>query len=261
MQNLSLSLVQTPLYWQQTEANLASLEEKFWAQEEKTDIIVLPETFNKGFSVENQKHVEPLNFTTFKWMKNMASQTGSIIIGSYLVHDKGLAYNRLFWVQPNGEYNFYNKRHLFKMGGEGKNLTQGNDLPIFKLKGWRICPQICYDLRFPAWSRNKTTEGQTTYDALIYIANWPKPRISAWTTLLKARAIENLAYTVGVNRIGEDGNGLEYNGQSAAYDFKGEPLCQLNSEETIKVVYLDYDKLANYRKDFPFYLDADSFDI
>lgn len=260
--NLQIALVQTDLYWKDRVSNLAMLEEKMWQIQGPVDLILLPEMFPTGFTMDVKEVAEPMNLHVTKWMQQMANQTQAVIAGSVIIKDSGLYFNRLLWVYPSGKINFYDKRHLFRMADEDQFFSAGNRIPIFELKGWKICPQICYDLRFPVWSRNKVMpDGQLAYDLIFYIASWPAARASAWDSLLPARAIENLAYSIGVNRIGVDGNGISYNGHSAAYDFKGDCLLNLSEEESIQVVSLDFEKLKQYREKFPAWRDGDSFQL
>ena len=258
MQDLKVTLIQTLLHWHSKEANLAMLEEKIWQIEGKTDLILLPEMFNSGFTMKAEEVAEPMNFTTFKWMKQMAAQTGAVIVGSYVVNEKDNYYNRLIWMQPDGQWDSYDKRHLFRMADEHEHYSPGTKKIIKELKGWKICPLVCYDLRFPVWSRNSKKEN---YDLLIYVANWPAARVNAWDVLLKARAIENLSYSIGVNRIGEDGNNIPYNGHSGVYDGKGNELAFLDDREDIHTISLSYSDLKEYRTKFPADLDADDFTI
>ncbi len=256
MQDLKLALIQSDIYWQQKEANLAMFEEKIWQIDQPVDIIVLPEMFQTGFTMEHQGLSEPMNLTTFKWMKQMAAQKKAVVTGSYIVQEKGKVYNRLVWMQPDGLYKTYDKRHLFRMAEEDRYYAMGESRLLVEWKGWKICPLICYDLRFPVWARNRNLE----YDLLLYVANWPAVRVSAWDALLKARAIENVSYSVGLNRVGEDGKGIAYNGHSGAYSPKGEVLAFSETEE---IIYLTLSKasLERFRTKFPAHLDADPFDI
>ncbi len=260
-QNLRVALVQTDLHWQDKTANLALLEEKIWSLKNSCDLIVLPEMFPTGFSMESALLAEPMNLQVHKWMKQMATQTGAVITGSAIISEGENYFNRLLWVDPSGLTQTYDKRHLFRMANEDASFTPGEQLPVFELKGWKICPQICYDLRFPVWSRNRWSAGNASYDLLFYVASWPAARISAWDALLPARAIENLSYCLGVNRVGVDGNQIAYNGHSAAYDFKGETLVNLEDREQIQVIHLDYTALEEYRSKFPAWKDADPFTL
>lgn len=263
MQDLRITLIQSDLHWEDTEANLAMFEEKVWQIGSATDVIVLPEMFTTGFSMMAPKLAELMNMRTFKWMKQMADQTGALMLGSYMVKVHDRYFNRLLWMEPGGNYKTYDKRHLFRMSGEHKIYSAGESLLISSWKGWRICPLICYDLRFPVWSRN-TWDHQASklaYDLMIYVANWPTARIEAWDTLLRARAIENLSYVVGVNRIGQDGNGIEYNGNSAIISPKGETIYTNEGADLSRTVELSANSLLAFRDRFPAYMDADEFSI
>ena len=256
-EELAVCLIQTDLYWEDVTANLSSLEEKIAAIDHPVDVIVLPEMFNSGFTM-TKKTAEHMNMTTTKWMKHIAVQTSALIIGSFAIKEDGQFFNRLMCVRPDGSFLYSDKRHLFRMGEEHATYTPGNSKLIIEWKGWKIFPLVCYDLRFPVWSRNSA---ENPYDLLIYVASWPKRRAHAWNILLQARAIENLSYVVGVNRIGKDGNDIEYQGDSIALDFLGEPLSVLGSKELEKVVHLSRSSLQNYRTTFPANLDADQFTI
>lgn len=258
---LRIALVQTDLHWQDKTANLAMLEEKIWDLKGKCDLILLPEMFPTGFSMEAKKLAEPMNLGIQKWMRQLASQTETVIAGSAIITEGGKFYNRLLWVSPDGYTEHYDKRHLFRMANEQETYSSGKKLPIFHLNGWKICPQICYDLRFPVWSRNGWEDGIAGYDLIFYVASWPAARISAWDALLPARAIENLSYSIGVNRIGVDGNGIAYNGHSAAFDFKGEKLLGLGEAEGVQILTLSSKSLEEYRTKFPAWRDSDSFEI
>ncbi|MBX2841918.1 MAG: amidohydrolase [Flammeovirgaceae bacterium] len=261
MQNLNIALVQSELYWENIEANLNNLEETFWGNQKKLqdcDLIILPEMFNTGFSMDAAKLAEPMNFTTFRWLTQMAAQQKATIMGSFIVKEAGAYYNRLILMRPDGSFEQYDKRHLFRMANEHHHFAGGSQKLIFEINGWKICPMVCYDLRFPVWSRNTQ---ENPYDCLIYIANWPARRASAWNGLLPARAIENLCYTVGVNRIGKDGNAIEYAGDSKVCDYLGNNLLDLKSEAKVEVFSLNKEKLIAYREKFPAHLDQDQFTI
>jgi predicted amidohydrolase len=261
MQNLNVSVIQATLHWEEIDANLASFEEKIWQINTPTDVIVLPEMFTTGFTMNARKLAEHMNMRTFKWMRQMADQTGALLLGSYIVTVQDRYYNRLVGMEPGGNFFTYDKRHLFRMAEEHTVYSPGEQRLVARWKGWRLCPLICYDLRFPVWSRNvlNTNTQRLNYDVLVYVANWPKARVDAWDSLLKARAIENLCYTVGVNRVGTDGNGIPYSGHSAVYSPKGESMVFLNEEEAIKSCVLQSDLLEDYRQKFPAHLDADRF--
>ncbi len=258
MQNFNVTIIQSDIYWENITANLAAFEEKIWRIKSPTDLIVLPEMFNTGFTMNNVNFAESMNMTTFKWMKQLSNQTGAVITGSYIIKENQKYFNRLIWMQPNGEYLFYDKKHLYRNSGEHIYFIAGQEKKIATWKDWRFCPFICYDLRFPIWSRNLSKDSQPIYDCLIYVANWPSPRHIAWKTLLRSRAIENLSYCLGVNRIGTDDKGLEYIGGSAVIDYKGNTLVDAENESCIQSIFLNKDELYEYRQKFPFYLDADS---
>jgi len=258
MQDLRVTTVQTNLIWNDVQANLYNIEEKIWSLSNQTDLILLPEMFTTGFTMEVNKLAEHPNFTTFRWMKQMAAQTNAVICGSYMVAENHQYFNRLVWMQPDGKFEKYDKKHLFRMADEHNYFTAGNKKLIVDLKGWKINPMICYDLRFPVWCRN--TLGNQ-YDIAIFLANWPQKRALHWNTLLQARAIENLSYTIGVNRVGDDGKGIHYAGDTSIIDMKGEIIYTQSEIEEIKTIILNYENLLSYRNAFPANLDADSFEI
>ncbi|MFT4031867.1 MAG: amidohydrolase [Siphonobacter sp.] len=255
--NLRVTPVQTNLYWENPTANLAMLEEKLMGLTNQTDVLILPEMFTTGFTMQPQSLAEPMNLTTTRWLRQMATQTKAVVTGSFIVKESGNYYNRLVWMQPDGAYYQYDKRHLFRMGGEHEVYTAGNQKLIVEWKGWKICPLICYDLRFPVWSRNIHQE----YDVLIYVANWPAVREYPWKSLLTARAIENQSYVIGVNRVGNDGHGVAHTGASGVIDFKGVWLNSPQNAEVIHTFTLDSTELSTFRTHFPASLDADSFEI
>jgi len=262
MQDLHVTLIQSEVHWHKVDANLASFEEKIW-HTEASDIILLPEMFNTGFSTKAKPFAEKMNGKTFKWMRNMAEQSQAVIIGSYMVSERTEYFNRLFFMHPSGKYTYYDKRHLFRMTHEDEYFTSGKDIVINKVKGWNINAMICYDLRFPVWSRNKYDKEKDAllYDVLIYIANWPATRVTAWDILLKARAVENMCYVIGLNRVGMDGNGILYNGHSNVIDPKGRAFEEAVEDECVRRHTLSGSELASYRENFPTYLDFDSFEI
>ena len=257
MQDLRITVIQSNLYWENIGANLAMFEEKIARLEKQTDIIVLPEMFTTGFTMNAKALAEPMNFTTFKWMKQQAAQTGAVVTGSFIVKENTNFYNRLIWMQPDGRYFVYDKRHLFRMAEEHLVYASGKEKLLVEWKGWKIRPLICYDLRFPVWSRNRKNE----YDVLIYVANWPETRRLPWKALLQARAIENLSYVVGVNRVGEDGKGIFYKGDSGIISPKGEWIWEKESEETVFTYSLSKAELDTFRTKFPADMDADEFVI
>ncbi|WP_338397741.1 amidohydrolase [Persicobacter psychrovividus] len=259
--DLKIATVQADLYWEDIDANLAHLEELISAQAFEADLIVLPEMFNTGFT-HNQAVAEHMNGKTFRWMKLLATQHNCVVTGSYIIKEGGAYYNRLIWMKADGSFLFYDKRHLFRMGKEHLAFHAGDEKLIVELEGWRICPLICYDLRFPIWSRNISHPGGSMdYDVLIYPSSWPESRHHVWNTLLPARAIENQAYTIGVNRIGQDGNGLNYQGGSQSYGPKGFSIHNQGTAQSVEVVTLSYEVLQGVRDRFPAHLDQDRFEI
>ena len=263
MQDLKITIIQSDLHWEDIGANLAMFEEKIWKIGEPTDVIVLPEMFTTGFTMKAAQLAEKMNLRTFKWMKQMAEQTGALILGSFIASVNDGYYNRLLWMEPGGNHKTYDKRHLFRMAEEQQVYTPGESLLIGQWKGWRICPLICYDLRFPVWSRNRWNAAlkESSYDLLIYVANWPKVRIDAWETLLMARAIENLSYVVGVNRVGIDGNHIEHSGKSSLISPKGERVLSVEGIEAIRTITISANVMQAYRDKFPAFIDADDFSI
>ncbi|MDB5256639.1 MAG: amidohydrolase [Chitinophagaceae bacterium] len=257
MQDLKIAILQTSLHWENPTANRSMLEEKIWQLKEQVDVIVLPEMFTTGFTMNASALAEPMNLHTFKWLRQMASQTQASVCGSYIVQEGGLFYNRLVWMFPDGTYKTYDKRHLFRMAGEHEVYGAGQQQLVVEWKGWKISPLVCYDLRFPVWSRNVNN----AYDALIYVANWPQARVKVWSTLLKARAIENIAYVAGANRVGTDGLDISYNGASASIDFKGEVLWEEEEKEVWGISTWSADALLKFREKFPAWKDADQFNI
>jgi len=261
MQDLRLTLVQPILEWHQIEKNLAHFSSLLASPTLDTDVIVLPEMFTTGFTMESSKVAEQMYGRTHTWMQEQALKHSSVICGSIIIEDDGKYYNRFLWVEADGQTTFYDKRHLFRMADENKFYTGGAELITINYKGWKLRPLICYDLRFPVWARNSVKDDEFAYDILLYVANWPQARTLVWTTLLQARAFENHAYCLGVNRVGEDEKGIIYNGQSMALDPKGNILGNLENNEGTQTVTLKYDELVTYRKRFPAFLDADSFEL
>lgn len=266
MSTLTITIIQTKIHWEDKTANLQMLQEKILSINEKTEIVVLPEMFSTGFSMKPEKLAEKMNGDTVNWMKKMATQKKIILTGSVIIEDNGLYYNRLIWMLPNGQYGVYDKRHRFAFAGENDHYTAGTRRLIASVKGWKINLQVCYDLRFPVWSRQTPLppgkDGyQLEYDVLIYVANWPEKRNTAWKTLLQARAIENQCYVVGVNRVGNDGNTVYHSGDSTAIDPLGEILYHKKDEEDIFTLTLSKDHLQTVREKFPFWRDGDNFSI
>ena len=266
MSLLTITTIQTNLHWEDKKSNLRMLEEKIEGITEKTEIIVLPEMFSTGFSMQAKRLAETMKGETVQWMKKIAAAKKVILTGSAIIEEGERYYNRLIWMLPNGQFGIYDKRHRFAFAGEDEQFTAGTKRFIASVNGWKINLLICYDLRFPVWSRQTpppTVEvGRgPEYDVLIYVANWPKHRIIAWETLLKARAIENQCYVVGVNRIGNDGNNIYYSGDSMVIDPMGEVLYTKKDEEDIFTITLDKGHLNKVREKFPFWKDADGFEI
>ncbi|HKB43917.1 MAG TPA: nitrilase family protein [Chitinophagaceae bacterium] len=266
-QSLIITGIQTQLYWENKQANLKLLEQKIFSIKEKTEVVILPEMFSTGFSMQPEKLAETMparsgtdgEGETLQWMKRIAAEKKIILTGSIIVEEDGHYYNRLIWMLPNGECGCYDKRHRFAFAGEDKKFTAGTKRLIASVKGWKINLLVCYDLRFPVWSRQQSQSGELEYDLLIYVANWPEKRIHAWKTLLQARAIENQCYVVAVNRIGDDGNNIHYSGESMVIDPLGEILYHKKDEEDIFTITLDKDHLKTVREKFPFWKDADKF--
>jgi predicted amidohydrolase len=267
MSSLIITTIQTNLHWEDKPANLQMLEEKINGIKEKTEVVVLPEMFSTGFSMKPELLAETMEGETLQWMKRIAAEKKIILTGSFIIEEGGNYYNRLIWMLPNGQYGIYDKRHLFAFTGEDKHYTAGTKRLIASAKGWKINLLVCYDLRFPVWSRQtplsdrRGVGGEAEYDVLIYVANWPEKRIHAWKTLLQARAFENQCYVIGVNRAGDDGNGIHYTGNSMVVDPMGEVLYQKKDEEDIFTITLDKGHLNAVREKFPFWKDADEFKI
>ncbi len=256
MSDLRITLVQTDIHWCEPEANRSMQEEKIWSLRDQTDLIVLPEMFTTGFSMKAKEFAEHENGISGKWMKRMASHTGALLVGSIMCADGGKFFNRMLMAFPDGRFEHYDKRHLFSPADEHKTYTAGRERNIIDYKGWRIFPQICYDLRFPVFSRN-----DLGYDLLLYVANWPEARIYAWQTLLKARAIENQCYSVGVNRVGTDGNQWKFPGSSMICDFLGQVISQGSDAEQIISSTIQLEPLKDFRSKFNFLSDRDHFEL
>jgi omega-amidase len=278
MNTLTITLIQPNLHWEDKKANLNMLSEKIESIEEKTEVIVLPEMFSTGFSMNPELLAETMDGETIQWMKKIAGEKNIILAGSIIIEDSSIPdetgirggkkyFNRLIWMLPNGDYGYYDKRHLFAYGNEHLHYQPGNKRLIASVKGWKINLLVCYDLRFPVWSRQSPLsfgEGsgvRSEYDLLIYVANWPQKRNHAWKTLLQARAIENQCYVVGVNRVGEDGNGIYYSGGSMIIDPLGDILYEKGDEEDTFTYTLQKESLNEVREKFPFWKNADLFNI
>jgi omega-amidase len=258
MTGVSVTLVQQPLVWHDPPANRTHLAELLEPLGGRTDLIVLPETFTTGFSMDVARLGEAAAGATCDWLLERAATLNAAITGSVITAVAGRYYNRLLWATPAGELRHYDKRHLFRMGREHEHFTPGKAAAILEWRGLRICPLVCYDLRFPVFSRRRP---ELDYELLLYVANWPAARSYAWQQLLRARAIENQAYVVGVNRVGPDGAGVDYAGGSAAVDYLGQPLAELGAEPELVTVALDVARLRAFRERFPAHLDADRFTL
>lgn len=237
------------------------LEEKINSIKEKTEVVVLPEMFSTGFSMKPEQLAETMEEETVQWMKGVAAEKKIILTGSVIIKEKENYYNRLIWMLPNGQYGVYDKRHRFAFAGEDKHYTAGNKRLIASVKGWKINLQVCYDLRFPVWARQQSQSEGPEYDVLIYVANWPERRSLAWKTLLQARAIENQCYVIGVNRVGNDGNGIYHSGDSMIIDPMGEIMYHKKDNEDVFTISLDKEHLKTIREKLPFLKDADHFMI
>lgn len=255
MDKLKVALVQSHLIWENPEGNRLLLEEKINSISDKTDVIILPEMFTTGFTMNPHKMEPSQGPKTVEWMQKLANEKDAALLGSIVYQEEDKFFNRLFFVEPNGTLHKYDKKHTFTLAGEDSVYESGKERVCIDYRGFRFFPLVCYDLRFPVWSRN--TEG---YDVLVYVANWPKPRISAWDALLKARAIENMAYSIGVNRIGADELGHEYAGHSAAYDVLGNQLAFSDKEEVL-FVELEKEHIVSKREKLKFLQDRDHFNL
>lgn len=254
---LEVALIQTHLVWENPIQNKQLLTEKIEVLPESVDIIVLPEMFTTGFTMNASQLAETMQGDTVNWMQTIAKQRQVAITGSLIIKEHNLFYNRLLFVHPDGHIDIYDKRHTFTLAGEDKVFASGTEKKIIHYKGWKLCPMVCYDLRFPVWARNVEA-----YDVLFYVANWPNVRIQAWDTLLKARAIENMAYCIGVNRVGLDGNNHEYSGHSAVYDVLGNRIDQIPfDKEAIEIVTLHKSDIETYRQKLNFLADMDGFTL
>jgi predicted amidohydrolase len=264
MQTLSVSLVQGATRWHDAPANREYYGELVRHVAGQSDLIVLPETFLSGFSNDTRASAESMNGEGVAWMRALAGEVNAVVTGSLAISEDEKVYNRLIWARPDGTYEQYDKRHLFRMAGEHTRYGGGSRRLVVELKGWRILPQVCYDLRFPVWLRNRrlaSAGGGMDYDLSLFVANWPAPRRQPWRTLLRARAIENLAYVIGVNRVGVDGNDLPYAGDSAVIDPVGESLVELGAQEQVVTVRIDPEPLLRHRERFPAWMDADEFSL
>jgi predicted amidohydrolase len=254
LNHLECLLVQAQLFWADAAANRRQLESIARERGAGCDLIVFPETFTSGFLGDAEAEPESMQGATVAWMQSLAAELGSVLCGSVAIATGQGRVNRFLWVQPDGGLHYYDKRHLFSFGGEDTRYLAGHERKVFHYRGWRICPQVCYDLRFPAWCRNRDD-----YDLLIFVANWPQPRTPAWSALLRARAIENQCYVIGVNRSGRDPRGLEYIGGSAVYDPLGEVVLDLGVKACSRTARIELDIVNATRRQLPFQQDADDF--
>jgi predicted amidohydrolase len=265
MSSLKFLLVQTELSWEDKVGNLTMLQQKLEGKTIPGHIIVLPEMFSTGFSMQPKLLAETMEGATVSWMKRMAAQYRCILTGSIIIEETNQYFNRLMWMQPDGQSGYYDKRHLFAFAGENKAYTSGIKRQLFSVGGWKILPQICYDLRFPVWARQQVKRKDNLpvpeYDVLLYVANWPQRRIQAWRSLLVARAIENQCYVVAVNRVGKDGHGIEHNGCSMVVDPLGAIIWEAEGKEVIDAVELSRDHLEETREKFQFLNDSDRFEL
>ena len=253
---MKLALLQSAIYWENTKANLEQFSNTIDSIGQAVDLIILPEMFSTGFTMTPHKVAQRMNGETVSWMKKEAFDRQLAICGSVVISENGNYFNRLLFVSPDGQIKHYDKRHLFTLAGEEKNYTRGEQRLVIEYKGFKLCPLVCYDLRFPVFSRN--TED---YDVLIYVANWPEPRITAWDALLKARAIENMSYVIGVNRIGQDDNSNHYNGHSQVLDCFGNYLIAPRESAGVFIIELDKNQLLTARRQFGFLNDRDDFRV
>ena len=272
MPTLTITTIQSDLLWEEKSANRRILEQKISSISEKTEIVILPEMFTTGFSMNPEYLAETMDGETVDWMKRVSNENGIALTGSIIITENGKNFNRLIWMLPNGEYGYYDKRHLFAFGEEDQHFSPGNKRLIASVKGWKINLLICYDLRFPVWARQAPSQSlppaggevlppTPEYDVLIYVANWPERRSHAWKTLLCARAIENQCYVIGVNRVGNDDKNIYYSGNSLVIDPLGQVLYHMADAEDIFTITLQKEMLDEVRTKFPFWRDADNFNI
>lgn len=257
MENLKITLFQGYLFWENIDKNLQNITLRLSSIREKTNLIILPEMFNTGFSMNALQLAEPMGGKTMKWMQKITKQYDCVLTGSIIIKEENKFYNRLIWMRPDGTYEHYDKRHLFALGQEHKTYTAGDKKLIVELNGWKICPMICYDLRFPVWMRNVDAE----YDLMIVVANWPERRALHWRTLIPARAIENQAYVIAVNRVGHDGNEVYHSGDSTCIDPNGNVVYYKRDEEDVYTFPIIADEVIKTRSALPFLKDMDQFTI
>ena len=262
MSTLTLTLLQADLRWEDKEANLRRLGAMIDDIQERTEVIVLPEMFSTGFSMDVERLAEPMDGPTVEWLRKTSGEKRAALTGSFIAKDGDDYYNRLVWMLPNGQYGVYDKRHLFGYADEDQHYSPGDKRLIASIKGWKLNLLVCYDLRFPVWARNRLdAAGQPEYDVLVYVANWPERRSLAWTSLLQARAVENQCYVVGVNRVGRDGKDIAYAGDSMVIGPLGDIFYHRSGVEEAHTLTLEKDHLEEARRRFPFLRDADTFNI
>ncbi len=255
MDNLTICTIQMDITWEKPAKNYLKIENLLAKISQPIDLILLPEMFTTGFSMDAARVAElhhDTGMASLRWMRQQAKKHGAVLAGSIATQVDGDFFNRLYWVKPSGEYSIYDKHHLFEFAGENEQYTAGESILIEELKGWKILPLICFDLRFPTWSRNYLNRGIANYDLLIYVANWPEKRRKHWQKLLEARAIENQSYVVGVNRVGKDHNGHSYAGDTVVLDYLGDNMStHLEGEEGFLITVLSKSRLNRYRQKFP----------
>jgi omega-amidase len=254
---LKIALIQPDIKWEDRDANLYALSEQIKGIADQVDAVILPEMFTTGFTMRSRELAEGMDGKSISWMRMISDKHGCVTAGSLIISQGKSRYNRFIWMEPGGKITAYDKRHLFSISGEDEHYAPGQSLANMEINGFRVRPLVCYDLRFPVWSRNTGT-----YDLLIYVANWPAVRRDVWISLLKARAIENQSFVIGVNRVGKDGMGIEYAGDSMAYDAKGRVITSLPQEKVgTGMVHLSLQELMAFRQKFPVWKDADRFEI
>ncbi|MFZ6050362.1 amidohydrolase [Halocola ammonii] len=264
MEDLKITLIQTKLHWENPKENRTHFGRLLGEIPDDSDLILLPEMFTTGFTMNPEKYAEPFsqNMPTLEFLRKFAKSKDAVISGSVSTEDSAKYYNRLFWVRPDGSFSFYDKRHLFTFAEEDKHYSGGDKKIIEEIKGWKILPLTCYDLRFPVWSRNRLVDGKPEYDLLTYVANWPAARSAPWSQLLPARANENQAYVAGLNRVGKDGNGIDHSGDSIVISPKGETISAAKpNEEQIFSAVLSREDLERFREKFPVLHDGDDFSL
>ncbi len=265
MADLRVTVIQATSIWENAAASRSHIDALLSTINRATDLVILPEMFTTGFSMKPELVAEKFDsqkMETLNWMRDWAKKLDAVVTGSVSTEDAGNYYNRLFWIRPDESFAKYDKRHTFTFACEHEHYTSGSSLLVEEWRGWKICPLICYDLRFPVWSRNQLVDGKPLYDLLVYVASWPEVRREPWKKLLLARAIENQCYTLGVNRVGIDGNNLPYTGDSSIINPRGEYIHELTpSKEEVITVTISLDELEDFRQKFPVLADADRFDV